>query len=96
MNINSMECKQIEAELKWIESGQRHPYGDMFYTCEIHTTQELTDEDILDLTKEKGRLPYEEWKVRGANSFDDYFKGYYTIEKTDYGYLYKGVYPYDD
>lgn len=87
--------KQIEAELKWVERGQRHAYGDSFYTCEIHTKQELTDDEILELTKEKGRLPYEEWRKRMGN-ISDYFRGYYTITKTDYGYLYKGVYPYDD
>ena len=82
-------------ELKWLEHGQRRPYGDSYYTCEIHTEEEMTDDEILTITEEKGRLPYEEWKKRMGN-VDDYFKGHYTIEKTDYGYLYKGVYPYDD
>ena len=82
-------------ELKWLEHGQRSSYGDSHYTCEIHTKEEMTDGEILDITKEKGRLPYEEWKKR-RNNISDYFKGYYTIEKTNYGYLYHGVYPYDD
>jgi hypothetical protein len=56
----------------------------------------MTDEEILAITKETGRLPYEEWKKQGLKSMKDYFRGYYTITKTDYGYLYKGVYPYDD
>lgn len=82
-------------ELKQLEHGQRHSYGDSYYTCEIHTKEEMTDDEILSITKEKGRLPYEEWKKR-RNNINDYFRGYYTIEKTNYGYLYKGVYPYDD
>ena len=82
-------------KLKWLEHGQRHSYGDSHYTCEIHTEDEMTDSEILSITKEEGRLPYEEWKKR-RNNINDYFKGYYTIEKTSYGYLYKGVYPYDD
>lgn len=86
---------QIEAKLVWRHSGQRHAYGDSHYECEIHTKQELSDNDILQLTKETGRLPYEEWKKRTGN-INDYFKGYYTITKTDYGYFYHGVYPYDD
>ena len=86
---------QIEAELVWKHRGQRHAYGDSHYECEIHTKQELSDNDILQLTKETGRLPYEEWKKRTGN-ISDYFKGYYTITKTDYGYYYHGVYPYDD
>ena len=82
-------------ELKWLEHGQRRSYGDSYYTCEIHTKEEMTDDEILSITKEKGRLPYEEWKKR-RNNINDYFRWYYTIEKTTYGYLYKGVYPYDD
>lgn len=86
---------QIEAKLVWKKHGQIRPYGDNHYDCEIHTKEELSDADILQLTKETGRLPYEEWKKR-RNNISDYFKGYYTIEKTDYGYFYHGVYPYDD
>ena len=82
-------------ELKWLERGQRRSYGDSYYTCEIHTESEMTDDEILLITNEQGRLPYEEWRKRMGNIMD-YFKGYYTIEKTNYGYLYKGVYPYDD
>lgn len=82
-------------ELNWLEHGQRHAYGDSYYTCEIHTNKPMTDAEILSVTKETGRLPYEEWRKRSGN-MSDYFKGYYTIEKTSYGYLYKGVYPYDD
>ena len=81
-------------ELKWLRRGQQHPYGDSYYDCEIHTTQEMTDEEILAITKETGRLPYEQWK--NHKTMDEYFRGYYTITKTSYGYLYKGVYPYDD
>ena len=82
-------------ELKWLEHGQRRSYGDSYYICEIRTKEEMTNDEILSITKEEGRLPYEEWKKR-RNNICDYFKGYYTIEKTDYGYLYHGVYPYDD
>lgn len=89
-----MEVKQIDAKLIWQHCGQKNPYGDSHYECEIHTNQELSDEDILDLTDEKGRLPYKEWKK--CDDINDYFKGYYTIKKTDYGYYYHGVYPYDD
>lgn len=88
-----MEVKQYE--LKWLKHGQTRPYGDSHYICEIHTQDEMSDEEILKITREVGRLPYKEWKERSGNIVD-YFKGYYTIEKTDYGYLYKGVYPYDD
>ena len=90
-----MEIRQLNVELKWLQHGQQRAYGDSYYTCEIHTKQELEDKDILALTKETGRLPYKEWRKRMGN-ICDYFKGYYTIEKTSYGYLYKGVYPYDD
>ena len=90
-----MEIQQIIADLKWKHRGQKHPYGDSHYECEIHTQDNLSDEDILNLTDEKGRLPYKEWKEK-INNINDYFKGYYTIQKTPYGYFYHGVYPYDD
>ena len=84
----------INVELKWTHCGQIHAYGDSHYDCELHTKQELSEKDILRLVGEN-RLPYEEWRKRMGN-MDDYFKGYYTITKTDYGYFYHGVYPYDD
>ena len=54
-------------ELKWIEHGQRRSYGDSYYTCEIYTEDEMADDEILFITDEKGRLPYEEWKKRKNN-----------------------------
>ena len=93
---NNAQAKKIKQyDLKWLERGQRDFYSDSYYTCEIHTEDIMTDAEILFITSEQGRLPYEEWRKRMGNIMD-YFKGYYTIEKTNYGYLYKGVYPYDD
>lgn len=82
-------------QIVWKHRGQKHRYGDSHYECEIHTEDSLTDSEILALTNEKGRLPKKEWEKRISN-MSDYFKGYYTITKTDYGYFYHGVYPYDD
>ena len=95
--VCNMEVKQINAELKWTHCGQKHAYGDSHYECEIHTQEVLEEKDILLLVNNGSRLPYEEWKERtvGYNP-DVYFRGYYIITKTDYGYFYHGVYPYDD
>ena len=90
-----MEAKQINAELKWTHYGQKHAYGDSHYECEIHTQEELEEKDILLLVNNGRRLPYKEWKKRHRD-INEYFRGYYTITKTNYGYFYHGVYPYDD
>jgi hypothetical protein len=93
-----MEIKQYDVELIWTHSGQRHAYGDSHYECEIHTKEDIPEKDILLLVNNGKRLPYEEWKAKSVDVFnmDIYFLGYYTIKKTDYGYFYHGVYPYDD
>jgi hypothetical protein len=90
-----MEAKQINAELKWTHCGQKHAYGDSHYECEIHTKEELEEKDILLLVNNGRRLPKEEWQKRHGD-INEYFRGYYTITKTTYGYFYHGVYPYDD
>ena len=91
----NMEVKQINAELKWTHCGQKHAYGDSHYECEIHTQEELEEKDILLLVNNGRRLPKEEWQKRHGD-INEYFRGYYTITKTNYGYFYHGVYPYDD
>lgn len=90
------EVIQYNAELKWVKRGQYRPYDDMHYICEIHTEEEIPEKDILLLVENGRRLPKAEWNIRSKQCFDDIFRGYYTIEKTDYGYRYYGVDPYDD
>ena len=90
-----MEAKQINAELKWTHCGQINAYGDSHYECEIHTQEELEEKDILLLVNNGRRLPYKEWRKRHGD-INEYFRGYYIITKTNYGYFYHGVYPYDD
>lgn len=89
-----MEVQQLNVELNWVHRGQKHAYGDSHYICEIHTQDIIPEKDLL-LLVGNTRLPYNVWKER-INSAAEYFKGYYTLEKTTYGYLYHGVYPYDD
>jgi hypothetical protein len=90
-----MEAKQINATLNWSHVGQYHSYGDTYRVCEIHTTQELSVSDILSLVDNRGKLPKEEFDSKQL-TMSEYFTGYYTIEKTQYGYLYTGVEPYTD
>lgn len=89
--------KQIEATLKWTKVGQKHAYGDFHRECEIHTKEELTNEDILSLTEETGKMEKSIFDSKALSMpLEEYFRGYYTIEKTPYGYYYHGVEPYDD
>jgi hypothetical protein len=90
-----MEVKQLNVELKWVHCGQKHAYGDSHYECEIHTPDVMEEKELLLLVNNGNRLPYEEWRLHTGNA-EVYFRGYYTLEKTTYGYYYHGVYPYDD
>ena len=90
-----MEIKQIEADLKWKQCGQSHPYGDTHRICEIHTKENLSKEDILLLVHNNGKMEKEEFD-NTLKDMGTYFRGYYTLQKTYYGYLYHGVEPYDD
>ena len=88
--------KQIECTLNWVHSGQYHPYGDTFRECEIHTNEIIDEKDILIMVNNGSKLPKEEWKKNHLNSACIYFRGWYTIEKTNYGYKYIGCEPYTD
>lgn len=81
--------------LNWIHVGQYRPYGDTYRVCEVHTNEQLSDSDILNLVNEHHKLPKEEFD-KGCSSMAQYFAGWYTVERTEYGYLYTGCEPYDD
>lgn len=85
----------MATEIKWTQCGQRHAYGDSFYVAEIHTDEELSEEQILKLVDNRSRLPYAEWQKAFGNPVI-YFSGYYTITKTSYGYRYDGCEPFTD
>lgn len=80
-------------------TGQYRPYGDFFRIYHIETN--CTDKDIVvDMVKtfiapEDKNVPVkEEWsKLPGP---DNYFRGYYTIEKTSTGYKYTKCEPFTD
>lgn len=90
-----MEVKQFNGDLKWTHVGQYRPYGDTFRECEIHTPDVLEESDILLLVRNGRKLPKEEWQ-NGHWDIMTYFKGWYTITKTEYGYKYVGCEPYTD
>lgn len=90
-----MEIKQLNCELKWTHAGQYRPYGDTFRECEIHTPDIIDERDILLLVGNENKLPKEVWSNNAGNIMT-YFKGWYTIEKTSYGYKYVGCEPYTD
>jgi hypothetical protein len=91
-------------KLNCTESGQRGAYGDSYYAFEItiEEGENPTTEEILAACQNGRRLPLEEWRKRQneAKSFDEragvYFRGWYTLRKTDKGYIYKGCNPYTD
>lgn len=80
-------------------TGQFRPYGDFFRIYDINTN--CPDKDIVvDMVKtilrpEDKNIPGEGiWrKLEGP---DNYFRGYYTIEKTSTGWRYTKCEPYAD
>lgn len=89
------EIKQYDVQLNWTKCGQLHAYGDTHRVCEIHTKEEIPENDLLLLVKNGSKME----KSKFDNTMKDmatYFRGYYTLQKTDYGYLYHAVEPYTD
>lgn len=82
-------------------SGQYRRYGDSFYEYDIET--EESKEAVIDycLTNlAKMNVPSEDvWRKnirRGGEHQDDYayyFRGYYKLKKTEYGYYFTYVRP---
>ena len=90
-----MEVKQINAELNWTHVGQYNPYGATYRVCEIHTSEELNDADICLLVGNKTKPSKAAWDAKDLTA-EEYFRGWYKVEKTDYGYLYTECEPYTD
>lgn len=92
-------------KVEQIQSAQDKPYGDFFRKWKI-TTEEQDIEKIRKYCLEnlaKKELPeYQEFlkniRYGGAESgnADYYFRGYYTLGRTDYGYLFILGEPYAD
>lgn len=82
-------------KLNWTKCGQMHAYGDTYRICEIITNEELEESKILELIRNGKKLRKDIFDST-KKTMIQYFTGYYTIEKTIYGYLYTGVEPYDD
>jgi hypothetical protein len=84
------------AQVTWIHVGQYRPYGDTFRVAEIHTECELSTAEILALVN-NGNVPSkEEYDVLPNRTVMDYFRGWYFIERTSYGYKYTKQEPYTD
>ena len=85
--------------------GQYKPYGDSFYVWEIETICKDPDKVLEYCFTElhHPRIPSSaDWhahiRAGGPNAGDAnyYFRGYYTLEKTDTGYKFTVCKPYDD
>ena len=90
-------AQQSSIDLKWVYVGQYNPYGDIYRVCELHTKDILDEDTILNLVGDNNKLRKDIFFDRGDQlTMGEFFTGYYTIEKTEYGYKYTGVEPYDD
>lgn len=92
-------------ETKQTHNGQYKKYGDFVREWEIET--DLSKEEVLDkcfTELYKKQLPESteyhkeiRYKIGGhSGDADYYFAGYYTLEQTEKGYLFKVFEPYAD
>ena len=82
----------MKAEYKQIRYGQDRPYGDSYAVYEIITDCQDRDE-VIKFCKEvimKGRDIYDRYNR------PDSFSSYYELAKTNSGWQFTMVYPYDD
>lgn len=93
---NALYTEWCDCEIECVHSGQYHPYGDTHRVFAINTRLQLTDAQILYIMNDK--YGYDVPLKKDWNSHDcmSYFRGYCEITKTDFGYKYDKVEPYDD
>lgn len=83
-------------EVRWTHLGQYRPYGDTFRVAEIHCEGELSKDEIL-AAVDNGNVPSrEEYEALPNATASDYFRGWYFLEHTSYGYKYTKQEPYTD
>lgn len=84
--------------------GQSHAYEDYYDHYEIETDldEKTVIETALKELAKRDLPPKAEWEEKvkyGGEKYYDmdyYFNGYYTIEKTEKGFIFEMVHPYDD
>lgn len=84
-------------EVKWTHLGQYHAYGDTYKVAELHTNENLTQEQVklACVGVIPGKLPKNEWDSKQLSALE-YFRGWYSVEKKPFGYLYTECEPYCD
>lgn len=84
-------------QVNWVHVGQYNPYGDTFRVAEIRTDEELSTDEILKAVGNGDVPSREEYEANEPNNtMGDYFRGWYFLERTPYGYKYTKQEPYDD
>ena len=86
----------MEVKLNWTHVGQYHPYGDTFRVAEIHCESELSTDEILALVNNGNAPSRKEYDALPNATAADYFRGWYFLERTSYGYKYTKQEPYTD
>jgi hypothetical protein len=82
-------------KIECLHAGQDGPYSDMRYHIKVYLeeNENPTIDEVLKVCDNGSRLPKSEWSWKTP---EIYFRGWYTLYKTDYGYEYYGYNPYDD
>ena len=81
--------------VRWIHSGQYHPYGDTFRVAEVITSDKNSDSILVLMQTFMGYdVPLKkDWKPQNPR---DYFAGYCEVESIEGGFKYTKCEPYTD
>lgn len=94
--IEEIQIEDKTLTIECVHTGQYHPYGDTHRVFNIYTKEDVETSTILDAMQTL--CGYDVPLKKDWNSHDcmSYFRGYCEITKTDFGYKYDKVEPYDD
>lgn len=91
---------KLNDKIVHVHSGQYKRYGDFYRVWDIHDPDASPDEILAHFFKDKQPLPNAaEFSAKvHENGFDPgyYFRGYYKLVKTEYGYRFTIYEPYCD
>lgn len=98
MRTQEVQCGGYSFTITWVHSGQYRPYGDSFYVAEVKTScpsESIVAQALRLIDSSMPRYPKKMWDVITRDA-SIYFDGWFTLEKTAYGWKYTECKPYTD
>lgn len=91
---------KLKDKIVYVHSGQYRRYGDFYRVWDINDPDASPDEILAHFFKDKQPLPnaaeFSAKTRKGDFDIGYYFRGYYKLDKTEYGYRFTICEPYCD